>query len=100
MIRLTETLFRSEAIYTCDSGYVIVGNNTRECLPDGTWSGEVPHCILANLAAMIGAVVSASLVLLFVGLVLVVCSFICYRMKRHSKHTTHGPEIIEFHYKR
>ena len=100
MVRLTGTLQRSEAIYTCGSGYVIVGNDTRECLPDGTWSGEVPHCVLANLVAMIGAVVAVALVLLFVGLVLVACCFICCKKKRHLKHSTHGPKIIEFSYKR
>ena len=33
------------AIYTCDSGFRLVGSLTRTCLSDGSWSGSQPLCI-------------------------------------------------------
>lgn len=30
--------------YSCAFGYVLKGNNTRECLSTGMWSGEPPQC--------------------------------------------------------
>ena len=32
------------ATYTCDSGFILVGDPTRNCGSDGTWSGEEPTC--------------------------------------------------------
>ena len=32
------------ATYTCDSGFIIVGDPTRNCTNIGTWSGEEPTC--------------------------------------------------------
>ena len=34
----------SSAIYTCVSGYQLVGASNRVCQPDGKWSGEKPVC--------------------------------------------------------
>ena len=33
------------AIYTCDSGYELSGDQTRTCMSNGMWSGEEPTCI-------------------------------------------------------
>ena len=33
------------ATYSCTSGYMLSGNRTRQCQPDGSWSGEMPQCI-------------------------------------------------------
>jgi hypothetical protein len=41
---LSSTL-SSVATYNCTSGYILSGNRTRQCQPDGTWSGEMPQCI-------------------------------------------------------
>jgi len=34
----------STATYTCDSGYVLVGESVRVCQPSGEWSGAEPSC--------------------------------------------------------
>ncbi len=34
----------SGATYTCDSGYIINGNERRVCQPDGSWSNSEPTC--------------------------------------------------------
>ena len=38
------TEFNSEATYTCDTGFDLLGNNTRTCQADRRWSGEEPLC--------------------------------------------------------
>ena len=38
------TTFRSIAVYICDPGYLIVGNKSRVCQENGSWSREVPVC--------------------------------------------------------
>ena len=32
------------ATYFCDDGYELEGNTSRECLPDGHWSGNETFC--------------------------------------------------------
>ena len=32
------------ATYSCDFGFFLVGNRTRICSSDGTWSGMAPTC--------------------------------------------------------
>ena len=32
------------ATYTCDHAFILVGDPTRNCGSDGTWSGEEPRC--------------------------------------------------------
>ena len=36
--------FRSTAAYECDSGFVLVGVQTRECQANAEWSDEAPTC--------------------------------------------------------
>ena len=43
-VNFTDTVFSSQATYTCLHGYNITGDITRICLVDGTWSGSVPFC--------------------------------------------------------
>ena len=39
------TLYGATASYSCNSGYRLVGNITRECQADGRWSAEgPPYC--------------------------------------------------------
>ena len=38
------TTFNQVATYSCDTGYGLVGNMTRTCQADGTWSGSEPIC--------------------------------------------------------
>ena len=40
----TGTTFGQTATYRCDTGYNLVGNNTRTCQADGMWSGSAPTC--------------------------------------------------------
>lgn len=32
------------ALYNCDPGYNLLGNNTRSCQVNETWSGDTPTC--------------------------------------------------------
>ena len=41
---LTDTTEGSLVTYTCDLGYRIIGNNSRECKRDRMWSGRSPVC--------------------------------------------------------
>ena len=31
--------------FTCDTGYVLIGNDTRTCQSNGNWSGSTAMCI-------------------------------------------------------
>ena len=42
----------STATYTCDSGYFIVGENTRTCQEDGSWSGRAPICRIVRCGGL------------------------------------------------
>lgn len=41
----TQTTFGATAIFTCNSGYILVGSTVRECLASGLWSGTETHCL-------------------------------------------------------
>ncbi|XP_037076255.1 uncharacterized protein LOC119097313 [Pollicipes pollicipes] len=34
------------ARYSCDPGYLMIGDPVRTCLPEGQWTGSAPHCYL------------------------------------------------------
>ena len=38
------TTFRQTTTYSCDTGYILVGDNTRTCQATGVWSGSTPSC--------------------------------------------------------
>ena len=38
------TTFNQVATYSCNNGYLLVGNMTRVCQVDGRWSGTDPFC--------------------------------------------------------
>ena len=40
-----DTNIGSSAVYACDFGYVLVGDEKRYCQDDGTWSGQEPICV-------------------------------------------------------
>ena len=40
----SESQESDEALYTCDSGFTLIGNNRRVCQANGTWSGQEPVC--------------------------------------------------------
>ena len=43
-VNLNGTTFGQTAIYTCNTGYNLVGDSTRTCQATGNWSGSVPTC--------------------------------------------------------
>ena len=43
-VSLSGTTYNSVATYSCDSDYVLMGDNTRRCLDTGLWSGSTPTC--------------------------------------------------------
>ena len=42
-VSMTGQSIGSTATYTCDSGYELVGDDTRTC-EDGVWTGQEPTC--------------------------------------------------------
>jgi CUB/sushi domain-containing protein len=40
----TDLSVNSVAIYTCKSGFELIGSKVRSCLSDGVWSKEIPVC--------------------------------------------------------
>ena len=43
-IETTGTKFWAEATYSCNSGFVLVGDAVRTCEASGFWSGTAPFC--------------------------------------------------------
>ena len=43
------TTYESLAKYYCNSGYNLVGTNTRTCQANGTWKNTAPSCTRKNL---------------------------------------------------
>ncbi|XP_065918601.1 sushi, von Willebrand factor type A, EGF and pentraxin domain-containing protein 1-like isoform X2 [Dysidea avara] len=39
----------STVVYSCDSGFVLCGDENRTCLSTGMWSGSVPDCIRTEI---------------------------------------------------
>ena len=44
-VNMTAIVNGSTAIYTCDSGFQLSGDDTRTCLNTGVWSGQKPICL-------------------------------------------------------
>ncbi|NXT18957.1 LYAM3 protein, partial [Syrrhaptes paradoxus] len=36
--------FGSTCAFSCQTGFVLMGSESRECTATGTWTGDVPHC--------------------------------------------------------
>lgn len=41
----TLTVFGATAIFSCNSGYTLVGSRVRECMSTGLWSGTQVQCL-------------------------------------------------------
>ncbi|XP_052796583.1 sushi, von Willebrand factor type A, EGF and pentraxin domain-containing protein 1-like isoform X2 [Mya arenaria] len=40
----TTTTYQSVCVYSCDTGFDLIGDNTSICLQDGNWSSPYAHC--------------------------------------------------------
>jgi len=45
----TLTVYGATAIFTCNTGYTLVGSHVRECLANGLWSGAETQCLGKSL---------------------------------------------------
>jgi hypothetical protein len=45
LLNESRTSFNATARYACEKDYTLVGNETRTCLGNGSWSGEAPKCL-------------------------------------------------------
>ena len=43
-VSISDNTVGGSATYTCNSGYNLVGSETRFCQNDGSWSGDAPVC--------------------------------------------------------
>lgn len=48
----TQITYGSTAIFTCDSGYMLVGSAVRECLSSGLWRGIETRCLGMDTSVM------------------------------------------------
>lgn len=48
----TQITYGSTAIFTCDSGYMLVGSAVRECLSSGLWRGIETRCLGMDATGM------------------------------------------------
>nr|XP_017819080.3 CUB and sushi domain-containing protein 1 isoform X2 [Callithrix jacchus] len=44
----TLTVYGATAIFTCNTGYTLVGSHVRECLANGLWSGSETRCLAGH----------------------------------------------------
>ncbi|XP_013375174.1 PREDICTED: CUB and sushi domain-containing protein 2 isoform X4 [Chinchilla lanigera] len=44
----TLSVYGATAIFSCNSGYTLVGSRVRECLANGLWSGSEIHCLAGH----------------------------------------------------
>ena len=43
-VTYSDTIYQSVATYSCDAGFDLVGDRTRTCSAEGTWTGSQPEC--------------------------------------------------------
>ena len=43
-VRISGASFGDTAVFECQPGYKLLGNNVIQCLSDGSWSGVDPCC--------------------------------------------------------
>lgn len=41
----TLSVYGATAIFSCNSGYTLVGSRVRECMANGLWSGSEVRCL-------------------------------------------------------
>ena len=48
VVSLSDTVFGSVATYSCNDGFTLEGETTRQCEVSGRWSGTPPSCKREN----------------------------------------------------
>ena len=43
-VTYSDTTYQSVATYSCDAGFELVGDRTRTCSAEETWTGSQPEC--------------------------------------------------------
>ncbi|HJL19970.1 MAG TPA: hypothetical protein RMH99_30175 [Sandaracinaceae bacterium LLY-WYZ-13_1] len=51
-VTASSTTVGADATYACDTGYDLVGDATRTCQTDGSWSGSAPTCVLVDCGSL------------------------------------------------
>src|SRR5207302_158398 len=46
------TTYSQNAVYTCNTGYVLTGSSPRTCQAAGTWSGTAPTCAIVDCGVL------------------------------------------------
>ena len=46
VVNASVTTFNSEAVYECNTGYMLEGSGVRRCQNNGIWSGSEPTCVI------------------------------------------------------
>ena len=82
-------LYGDQVKYKCHPGYRLIGNTTRECQADGTWSGVTPSCqgkiSMQDLKVYLFVHSLLPLYLSYTSLLLLLCRCICEQ--KHVWHT-------------
>jgi CUB/sushi domain-containing protein len=47
------TAVGAAAVFACEAGYQLVGDATRACQADNTWSGTEPQCVVVDCGALV-----------------------------------------------
>ena len=42
---ITTVTVGSEVMFSCNIGYILIGDTVQVCQPDQTWSGTLPRCV-------------------------------------------------------
>ena len=45
VVCFNRTTVGNRAVYICNDGFVLMGNEVRVCQTDGNWNGRTPQCI-------------------------------------------------------
>lgn len=48
ILYFADTTYGSVTEYSCNIGYLLMGNNDSICQEDGTWSNDPPKCIIGK----------------------------------------------------
>ena len=54
------TTFMMTATYTCNTGYTLIGANTRTCGGDGQWTPDAPTCLRTQVISNINCMFTIS----------------------------------------